>query len=113
MSEPEKTGEKENRKRSMATGPGYFEVMILALLMSCLALYGYDQYFAQKIKVVDLKGYLRTQSALLATGDVTREQWQAGLDGGEQTLNREAADGNTIIVLKEVVLRNGKEIQLR
>ena len=50
---------------------------------------------------------------MLATGDVTREQWQAGLDGVEQTLNREAADGNTIIVLKEVVLRNGKEIQLR
>ncbi len=111
--EQEKIREKENTKKSTTTGPGYFEVIVLALLVSCLALYGYDQYFAQKIKVVDLKGYLRTQSALLATGELTQEQWQAGLDKVEQVLNKETADGNTIIVLKEVVLRNGKEIQLR
>jgi hypothetical protein len=113
MSEQEKIREKENKQKTTAIRPGYFEVMILALFISCLALYGYDRYFAQKIKVVDLKGYLRGQGALLATGDMTKEQWQAGLDRVEQALNREAADGNTIIVLKEVVLRNGKEIQLR
>lgn len=113
MSESEKTGEKDNKKRSMATGPGYFEVMILALLMSCLALYGYDQYFAQKIKVVDLKGYLRTQSALLATGELTKEQWQAGLDKVERILDKEAAAPNHIIVLQEIVLRNGDPINLK
>jgi len=111
MSEQEKT--RENKKKSTATGPGYFEVMILAFFISCLALYGYDYYFAQKIKVADLKGYLREQSALLATGDVTQEQWQAGLDRVEQALNKEAADGNTVIVLQEVVLRNGERINLK
>ncbi len=95
------------------TGPGYVEVIMLALLISCLALYGYDRYFAQKIKAVDLKGYIRTQSALLATGEITQEQWKADLDRIEQVLNREAADGNTVIVLKEVVLRNGEEIDLK
>jgi len=86
---------------------------MLALLVSCLALYGYDRYFAQKIKVVDLKGYIRAQSALLATGEITQEQWKADLDRIEQVLNREAADGKAIIVLKEVVLRNGEEIGLK
>lgn len=95
------------------TGPGYVEVIMLALLVSCLALYGYDRYFAQKIKVVDLKGYIRAQSALLATGEITQEQWKADLDRIEQVLNREAADGKAIIVLKEVVLRNGEEIGLK
>jgi len=104
---------KEDKQKTTAIGPGYFEVIILALLMSCVALFGYDHYFAQKIKVVDLKGYLRGQSALLAAGDISQAQWQAGLDKVEQILNREAADGNTIIVLQEVVLRNGKEIRLR
>ena len=95
------------------TGPGYLEVMVLALLISCLALFGYDRFFAQKIKVIDLKGYIRAQSALLATGEITQEQWKADLDRVEQVLNREAADGKTVIVLKEVVLRNGEEIDLK
>ena len=104
--------EKEKTEKPRGTGPGYIEVIVLALLISCLALYGYDRYFAQKIKVVDLKGYIRTRSALLATGEITQEQWKADLDRIEQVLNREAADEKTVIVLKEVVLRNGEEIGL-
>jgi len=99
-------------EKTTMTGPGYVEVIVLALLISCLALFGYDRYFAQKIKVVDLKGYIRAQSALLATGEITQEQWKADLDRIEQVLNRKAADGKTVIVLKEVVLRNGEEIGL-
>ncbi|MCK5232708.1 MAG: hypothetical protein KAR13_20710, partial [Desulfobulbaceae bacterium] len=69
---------------------------------------------AQKISVLDLKGYLRTQKALLTTGEITRQQWKAGLDSVEQALNREAAaNPNHVIVLKEVVLRNGKEISIK
>jgi len=105
--------EKEKTEQPGGTGPGYIEVIVLALLISCLALYGYDRYFAQKIKVVDLKGYIRAQSTLLATGEITQEQWKADLDRIEQVLNREAADGKTVIVLKEVVLRNGEEIGLK
>lgn len=105
--------EQKKQERATSAGPGYLEVVVLALLMSCLALYGYDRYFAQKLKIVDLKGYIRTQSALLATGDITQDQWQAGLDKVEQVLNRESAAPNHIIVLKEVVLRNGEEIELK
>ena len=103
---------KAKTEKSGGAGSGYIEVIVLALLISCLALYGYDRYFAQKIKVVDLKGYIRTRSALLATGEISQEQWKADLDRIERILNREATDGKTVIVLKEVVLRNGEEIGL-
>lgn len=101
-------------EKNVSTGPGYLEVIVIALIMAAVAVIGYDRLVAQKISVLDLKGYLRTQKALLTTGEITRQQWKAGLDSVEQALNREAAaNPNHVIVLKEVVLRNGKEISIK
>ncbi|MBU1413938.1 hypothetical protein KKC22_20685 [Myxococcota bacterium] len=103
----------QTKKNILPTGPGYLEVIIIVLLLSALAVAGYDRLFAQKIRVIDLKGYLRTQKALLVAGEITEQQWDTSLDSVEQALNREAANRNHIIVLKEVVLRNGEEISIR
>jgi len=101
-------------EKSATTGPGYFEVIVIALLMAVVALVGYDRLFAQKIRVVDLKGYLRTQKALLAAGEITSKQWKGKLDIVEQILNDEADHHqNQVIILKDVVLRNGQEIRIK
>jgi hypothetical protein len=94
-----------------SAGPGYLEVIVIALVIITTALFGYHRLFAQKIMVLDLKGYLRTQKALLSAGEISEEQWKAGLDRVEAVLNNEAA--NHVVVLKEVVLRNGEEIKLQ
>ena len=97
-----------------ATGPGYLEVIVIALLIAVVALVGYDRLFAEKVKVVDLKGYLRTQKALLAAGKITPKQWKGKLDIVEQILNDEAdRHRNQVIILKDVVLRNGQEIRIK
>ena len=94
-------------------GPNYFEIIIIALALAGLALFGYDRIFAQKIKVLDLKKYLRTQKALLTAGEISEQQWRYNLDQLEQVLNSAAGrHRNHIIVLKEVVLRNGEEISI-
>ncbi len=101
-------------EKSATTGPGYLEVIVIALLMAVVALASYDRLFAQKIKVLDLKGYLRTQKALLTAGEITTEQWKGKLDTVEQILNDEAVrHRNHVIILKDVVLRNGKEIRIK
>ncbi len=101
-------------EKALSTGPGYLEVIVIALLMAVVALAGYDRLFAQKIKVLDLKGYLRTQKALLTAGEITTEQWKGKLDTVEQILNDEAVrHRNHVIILKDVVLRNGKEIRIK
>jgi len=101
-------------EKSALTGPGYLEVIVIALLIAVVALIGYDRLFAQKIRVVDLKGYLRTQKALLAAGEITPKQWKGKLDAVEQILNDEAArHRNQVIILKDVVLRNGQEIRIK
>ncbi len=94
-------------------GPGYLEVVLIALMIAALTIFGYDNYLAQKISVLDLKGYLRTQKALLVAGEISEEEWQASVNKLEHALNKAAADPTQVVLLKEVVLRNGKEIDIR
>lgn len=100
-------------KESQARGPGYLEVIFIGLILTALSLITYDRMFAQKVKVVDLQGYLRTQKILLTAGEITKSQWQANLDSIDEVLNQEAeAHPNHLIILNDVVLRNGDEISL-
>lgn len=101
-------------EKPAGTGPGYLEIIIITLIISAVTILGYDKMFAQKIKVLDLKGYLRTQKALLTAGEITEQQWTTKLDAVEQTLNDEGSSHrNHVIVLKDVVLRNGDEIIIK
>ncbi len=102
---------KKMKKKS--AGPGYLEVIIIALIVAAGAVAGYDRMFAQKIKVIDLKGYVKTQKALLAAGAIDQNQLRVNLDKLDQAVSRVAADPHHIILLKEVVLKNGDEISIK
>ena len=91
--------------------PGYLEVLLIALAVTCITLFAYDRWFAPRVVAFDLKGYLRTQQALLGSGEITEAQWQQGLDRLEQVFR--AQPPNHTILLKEVVLKNGREPELR
>ena len=91
--------------------PGYLEVLLIALVVAGITLFAYDRWFVPKVVAFDLKGYLRTQQALLANGEITEAQWQQGLDRLEQVFR--AQPPNRTILLKEVVLKNGREPELR
>lgn len=100
-------------EKPLTRGPGYLEVIIITLIVSTLTLLVYDRMFAQKVRVVDLQGYLRTQKALLTAGEITQGQWQANLDTVDQVLNKEAATHqNHLFILNDVVLRNGNETSI-
>ena len=91
--------------------PGYLEVLLIVLAVTFIALFAYDRWFVPRVVAFDLKGYLRTQQALLANGEITEAQWQQGLDQLEQVFR--AQPPNRTILLKEVVLKNGGEPELR
>ena len=91
--------------------PGYLEVLLIVLAVTFIALFAYDRWFVPRVVAFDLKGYLRTQQALLASGEITEAQWQQGLDRLEQVFR--AQPPNHTILLKEVVLKNGREPELR
>ena len=91
--------------------PGYLEVVLIALAVAGLAMFAHDRWFVDRVVAFDLKGYLRAQQALLASGEITEAQWQQGLDRLEQVFREQPP--NRTILLKEVVLKNGREPELR
>ena len=91
--------------------PGYLEVLLIALVVAGITLFAYDRWFVPRVVAFDLKGYLRAQQALLASGEITEAQWQQGLDRLEQVFREQPP--NRTILLKEVVLKNGREPELR
>ena len=91
--------------------PGYLEVLLIALVVAGITLFAYDRWFVPRVVAFDLKGYLRTQQALLASGEITEAQWQQRLDRLEQVFREQPP--NRTILLKEVVLKNGREPELR
>ncbi len=101
----------ELRSDNLPSTPGYLEVLFIAHMVAMAALYGYDHFFANKVVALDIKGYLGEQKALLTTGKITEEQWKAGLDRLEQILQDQPA--NQMVILKEVVLKNGREITIK
>jgi hypothetical protein len=104
----------ENKSPERPGGPGYIETIGIVLLLLLLVLFGYDRMFAQKVVVVDLAGYLRTQKALLAAKEISVQQWKDNLDHVEKSLNDHAGNNpNHVVILKEVVLRNGREINVQ
>ena len=94
-----------------AVRPGYLEVVLIALAVAGLAMFAYDRWFVPQVVAFDLKGYLRAQQALLTSGEITEAQWQQGLDRLELVFR--AQPPNRTILLKEVVLKNGREPELR
>ena len=91
--------------------PGYLEVLLIALVVAGITLFAYDRWFVDRVVAFDLKGYLRTQQALLASGEITEAQWRQRLDQLEQVFREQSP--NRTILLKEVVLKNGREPELR
>ena len=91
--------------------PSYLEVLLIALVVAGITLFAYDRWFVPRVVAFDLKGYLRTQQALLGSGEITEAQWQQGLDRLEQVFREQPP--NRTILLKEVVLKNGREPELR
>jgi hypothetical protein len=97
-------------KKKVHLGPTYLETIIIAVAITVATLIGYDRYMALKISTVDLKGYLRTQKALLVAGEISETEWQTRLDTIEQFLDKTADNPHHVILLKDVVLRNGETI---
>ena len=91
--------------------PGYLEVVLITLVVAGFTLFAYDRWFVPRVVAFDLKGFLRAQQALLASGEITEAQWQQGLNRLEQVFREQPP--NRTILLKEVVLKNGREPELR
>jgi hypothetical protein len=100
-------------KTPAGTGPGYLLTIIISLIVSIITVITtvaiYDQRYAQKVVVMDLKGFIRQQRDRMVAGKLDEEQFRKSLDTMEAVLL--AVPTNHTVIMKEVVLRNGREIR--
>ena len=84
------------------------KILVLSLCLNIVCSIGtvasYDAFFAQKVAVLDLQGFLAKQRVLLADGKITGEELVKSLDQVEVAMNK--VSKNTLVILKDVVLRN-------
>ena len=99
--------------KSIPAGPGYMEIIFIALVVAACAIYGYDRYLVPKMSVFDMKGYIKEQKELLSTGKITETQFAQGLDKLDQMFK--TLPKNETLILKDVVLKNGssREVDLK
>jgi len=94
-------------------GPGLLLFVCIALLASIFTSVGvvavYDLHYAQKIVTMDLKGYIRAQRDRVMNGELSDDQLRQKIDAMEAALLAEP--NNHTVLLKEVVLRNAREIK--
>lgn len=110
MSENEEKTSLRNGKLT----PSYIEVILIVLIVVGGAMYGYDKYFAQKIQIVDMSGYLRQQKALMGAGEITTEDFKENLGEVDRRITQEAdLNKNHVFILKEIVLKNGNEFNIK
>jgi hypothetical protein len=102
----------KNQKEQLRTGPNYLEIILITMAITMTMVFAYDRYLAPKIFMFDLKGYLRTQKALLMAGEIDGAGLQKSLDTIERLLDEKAANSRHVILMGDVVLRNGEKLSL-
>ena len=103
-----------HRRQKPLSPPGYLGVVLIAALVgsatSTVAVGLYDRFYAQKVVAVDLKGFIQRQRDLLVEGKIEDQGLRDSFDRMEAVFDRIPA--NHVVILKEVVLRNGRDLQL-
>jgi len=92
---------------------GIMATLLIALAVSIVTAMAvvafYDQRYAQKIVTMDLQGYIRDQRDKAVSGEISDEELRKNIDAMEAALLDQPP--NHIVLLKEVVLRNAREIK--
>lgn len=93
--------------------PGLYVTFLISLVVSLVTATSvvgiYDQIYAQKIMVMDLKGYIRSQRDKAMSNEISDDELRRKFDAMEAALL--ALPTNHIVILKDVVLRNAREIK--
>jgi hypothetical protein len=89
---------------------GYLDVIVITLIIALLTVFVYDRFFATRVVMVDLTGFVREQKELLARGKIDQAEVSANLARLQTYIKNQPK--NLMVITKAVVLANGREIPL-
>ena len=106
-----KTGQSgKDKKKYFLRYPILMSILVSSIIsLSCVA--GYHHYFAPKIVVVDLKGYIQEQRDLFLANKIGQEDIRKNLDKMEKIIT--SIPKNNIVFSRDAVLRNAEVIKLK
>lgn len=88
-----------------------FWTVLYSVFLSVAAMVGilvvYDNYYAQKIVALDVKGYIAEQRDLFLAGKINEDQLKKSFDRLEQV--KERVPKNRVIILGDVLVRKNVE----
>jgi len=82
---------------------------LISLVVSTGCITVYDQFFAQKIIMFDLKGYVATLRDMYVAGKLDDKQLQAAIDRIETIVNNQPK--RKIIITSDVLLGGGARVE--
>lgn len=106
---PEKIAPGASSSRAAGLLTTVITSLVVSLLTATAVVAVYDQRYAQKVVTMDLKGYIRNQRDKAMNNEMSDEELRRNMDAMEAALLAEPA--NHTVLLKDVVLRNAREIK--
>ncbi len=105
----------ETEEKKLSNSRGYsLRVIALCLCMnsvlSVLTVFIYDRYFAEKVAVVDIRGYLMDRKNMFLTGRITEKEFAESVDNIEKALRK--TDKRTVVLMGDAVVRNAEKINI-
>lgn len=85
-------------------------LFILNIAVSGISLYVYDQYFAQKVTAIDIRGYMMDRKNLFLSGKISEKEFTASVDNIEKALK--GTKKRTVVLLGDAVVRNAEKIHI-
>jgi hypothetical protein len=98
--------EKESSLKKLSVS--YLDLIGIALIVAVLAVTAYDQFFASKVVMVDLTGFVKEQKELLVQGKIEETDVSLRLAEFQKFVKKQPK--NLTVIIKDVVLANGREI---
>ena len=89
---------------------GYLDIIMIALVTALLTVTIYDRFFTTKVVMVDLTEFVKEQKDLFAQGKINQAELSSNLSRLQAYIKNQPK--NLMVITKDVVLANGKEIQL-
>lgn len=81
--------------------------VLISAMLTIGILAAYDNYFAQKIVALDVKGYIAEQRDLYLSGKINDDQLKESFDRLEKV--KERVPKNKVIILGDVLVRKNVE----
>ena len=98
--------EKETPLKKLSVS--YLDVIGIALIVAFLSVTVYDHFFASKVVVVDLTGFVKEQKELFIQGRIGEADVAERLAQFQKFVKKQPK--NLTVITKDVVLANGREV---